>query len=113
MRILAVVETREVLEVDRALEFPAHLETSVKRMIAYGQCCCETAEVISGVLLSATLTKALREKLSRLRDGQKVIGREMLSAVTAATEEGKRQEAAMLELPLGDGEMSETPQAFR
>jgi len=108
-----MVETELPPESVRAMEYPASLETTIKRMLAYSQCCLETAEVLSGLLLSATLTQALREKLSRLRDGQKVIGRECLAAVTVATEEGKAREAGMLELPLEGGEPSETPRAFR
>lgn len=108
-----MVETERPPEVDRALEFPASLETTTKRMLAYSQCCCETSEVLSGLLMSATLTQALRDKFSRLRDGQRVIGKECLAAVTAATEAMRAREAAMLELPFGDDENAETPQAFR
>ena len=108
-----MVETELPPESMRAMEYPAELSTTIKRMLAYSQCCCETAEVLSGLLLSANLTQALREKVSRLRDGQKVMGREMLGAVTAATEEGKAREAGMLSLPLEGDATNETPRAFR
>lgn len=87
-------------ELDRALEFPACLETTVKRMHLYSQSCCETAEVLTGLLRSATLTDSLRKKLRRLRDGQTVMGKEMLAAIVAATEAMKRHEQSMSELPV-------------
>jgi len=108
-----VVETERPPEVERALEFPAAFEATTRRMLQYGQCCAETAELLLQLLQFDPMEDTLRQRIERLRRQQAVVGKLFVRAAMDATEAMKAKEAEMLELPLGDDENAETPQAFR
>lgn len=95
-----MVETREALEVDRALEYPASFEATTRRMLQYGQCCAEAAEVLGDLEGAATISADFRGKLNRLRRQQAVLGKLFVVAARDATEAMKAKEAAMVELPM-------------
>jgi hypothetical protein len=87
-------------ESERAMEFPAAFEDSIKRFLQYGQCCAETSELFRHLLGFDPIEDELRARLERLRRQQTVLGKLFNEAVQAATEAMKAKEAVMSKLPI-------------
>lgn len=87
-------------DLERTLEHPATITTTVRLAEKYGKCCGETAFVLDGLLQSANLTEELRAKFRLLRAQQRHLCGVFAEALTEAAATMREKEQGMLELPL-------------